>query len=124
MHYSRLDKIVIDVAAEDHDGELAFWQGALGQTLQPFERFPEYHGAELEKQDIGLLMQRLGDGASRVHVDFHSTDVEAEVARLEQLGAKRVREVNGWWVMQDPAGLTFCVIPDKGLNERNAQRWE
>lgn len=124
MHYSRLDKIVIDVAPEDHDRELAFWQSALGQTLQHYERFPEYHGTLLEKQDMGLLVQRLGEGASRVHLDIHATDVEAEVARLEKLGAKRLREVNGWSLMEDPAGLPFCVIPDKDLNEENAQRWE
>ena len=124
MHYSRVDKIVIDVAPEDHDRELAFWQGALGKTMQHYERFPEYHGTPLEKQDIGVLVQRLGEGASRVHLDIHTTDVEAEVARLEKLGAKRLRELNGWCLMQDPAGMPFCVIPDKGLNEENAQPWE
>jgi predicted enzyme related to lactoylglutathione lyase len=124
MHYSRLDKIVIDVAPEDHDGELAFWQGALGVTMEHYQRFPEYHGTPLEKQQVGVLVQRLGEGPSRVHLDIHTTDVEAEVARLEKLGAKRVREVNLWWVMEDPAGMPFCVIPDKGLTEENSQRWE
>jgi predicted enzyme related to lactoylglutathione lyase len=124
MHYSRLDKIVIDVAPEDHDRELAFWQAALGQTMKHYERFPEYHGTLLEKQRMGLLMQRLGEGVSRVHLDFHTTDVEAEVTRLEKLGAKRLFESGVWWVMEDPAGLPFCVVPDKDLNDENAQRWE
>jgi predicted enzyme related to lactoylglutathione lyase len=96
-------KIVIDVAPEDHDQALAFWQGALGQTLEHYERFPEYHGTLLEKQDMGVLVQRLGDGVSRVHLDIHTTDAQAEVARLEELGAKLVREVNGWSLMRDPA---------------------
>jgi predicted enzyme related to lactoylglutathione lyase len=115
---------VIDVSPEDHDQELAFWQAALGQPLHHYERFPEYHGTALEKQDMGVLVQRLGEGPSRVHLDIHTTDVEAEVARLEKLGAKRLREVNRWCVMQDPAGVPFCVIPDKDLNEENAHRWE
>ncbi|MFI7367283.1 VOC family protein [Streptomyces sp. NPDC050149] len=36
------------------------------------------------------------------------------LARMEDLGAPRVREVNKgpaghWWVMQDPEGNEFCV---------------
>jgi hypothetical protein len=48
------------------------------------------------------------------------------VARLETLGATRVREVHGWWIMRDPAGLLFCVIPENvgELDETNAQRWQ
>ncbi len=124
MHYSRLDKIVIDVAPEDHDRELAFWQAALGQTMDHYERFPAYHGTQLEKQHMGVLVQRLGEGVSRVHLDIHTTDAQAEVARLEKLGAKRLRDGEGWIVMEDPAGGLFCGVPDKGLTEENAQRWE
>ena len=125
-HHSRLDKVVIDVAPADHDKEVAFWSGATGQPMTQGRRHPEYHWAEIPGQDVGLLIQRLDEGASRVHVDIHTTDVDAEVARLEQLGATRIREVNGWWIMQDPAGLSFCVIPDgtERLTDDNARRWE
>jgi hypothetical protein len=52
--------------------------------------------------------------------------VDAEVARLERLGAERVQRVATWWVMRDPAGLVFCVLPASAgsLNDDNAQRWE
>jgi hypothetical protein len=125
-HYSRIDKIVIDVAAADHDKEVAFWSGVAGRPLAQSGRYPEYHWGEIPGQDIGLLVQRLDDGDSRVHVDIHTTDIDAEIARLEQLGAVRVREVNGWWIMEDPAGLLFCVIPDgtERLNDENAVRWD
>ena len=125
-HHSRLDKIVIDVAPADHDEEVVFWSAATGRPLTPSKQFPEYHWGELPGQDIGLLIQRLGAGSSRVHVDIHTTDVEAEVARLEQLGATRVEHVHNWWVMQDPAGLPFCVVPDDGqrLGDENAARWD
>jgi len=124
-HRSRIDKIVIDVAPADHTREVAFWSAATGRGLTPSTQFPEYHWGELPGQDIGLLVQRLGDGASRVHVDIHATDVEAEVARLERLGATLVQHVHGWWVMLDPAGLPFCVVPDDGerLRDENAARW-
>ena len=125
-HYSRLYKIVIDVPEADHDREVAFWSAATGQELVQFDRHPEYHGAELPGQEVGLLVQRLGDGPGRVHLDIHTDDPAAELARLEKLGAELVEQVNAWWIMRDPAGLVFCVIPEHpgALNDSNAQRWD
>jgi hypothetical protein len=125
-HYSRLSKIVIDVPPADHDRELQFWGAAIGQPLTRSGGYPEYHGAALRGQDIGLLIQRLGDGPGRVHVDIHTDDLAAEVARLEGLGAERVGQAHSWWIMRDPAGLLFCVIPEPAgsLNDSNAQRWD
>jgi len=51
------------------------------------------------------------EGDPRVHLDIETDDVEAEVARLEGLGAVRARKMNGYWIMRDPAGLVFCVVP-------------
>jgi hypothetical protein len=126
VHYSRLGKIVVDVPDTDHDQELAFWQSALGRRLTRYEHAPEYHGTDLQSPDLRLLIQRLEDGSGRVHLDIHTDDLDAEVARLEALGAVRVQYVKRWWVMRDPAGLPFCVIPaaQGSLNETNAQRWE
>lgn len=125
-HYSRLYKAVLDVPGAEHDAELRFWQGATGQQLQRIDRHPEYHAALLPGQEFGLLIQQLGDGAARVHLDMHTDDLEAEVARLEGLGAERVARVHEWWVMRDPAGLPFCVIsqPPGSLHDGNAQRWD
>jgi hypothetical protein len=124
-HYSRVLKIVIDAPPELHDQELAFWQGTVGQEL-PEVYSAEYHGAFLRGSDLMLLMQRLESGTPRVHLDIHTDDVDAEVARLEGLGAKRVQQVQTWWVMLDPAGLPFCVLPISpgSLNDDNAQRWD
>jgi hypothetical protein len=124
-HYSRVLKVVIDAPPELHDQELAFWRGALGQEL-PGIYSAEYHGAFLPGSDLMLLMQRLESGPPRVHLDIHTDDVDAEVARLERLGAERVQQVATWWVMRDPAGLVFCVLPVSAgsLNDDNAQRWE
>ena len=53
---------------------------------------------------------------NRLHVDVHGErgGLDNLVARLEGLGATRVREVNQgpaghWWVMQDPEGNEFCA---------------
>jgi hypothetical protein len=94
-----------------HDRELAFWQGAAGQEL-PQVWSGEYHGGMLPGHDLMLLVQRLDAGAPRVHLDIHTDDLDAEVARLERLGAERVSQVQSWWVMRDPAGLVFCVLPE------------
>ncbi len=125
-HYSRLAVAVIDVPPEDHDRELVFWRAASGLPLAQYQRYPEYHGAGLRGQDFGLLIQRLEEGQGRVHLDIHTDDLAAELARLEGLGAERVRECNGWWVLRDPAGLLFCVVPEPAgaLDDSNAQRWE
>lgn len=126
-HYSSLAAIALDVPESDHDRELAFWQAASGQQLVQDDDLPEYHGARWPGHDkLLLLVQRLGNGQARVHLDIRSDDVEAEVARLEKLGAQRVQQVGHWWVLQDPAGLLFCVVPAQpgSLTGDNAQRWD
>lgn len=125
-HYSRLYAVVVDAPAERHDQELAFWRGATGQTIARIEEHPEYHGTALHGQDFVLLIQRLDGGSGRVHLDIHTDDLDAEVARLERLGASRVQQVGSWWVMRDPADLLFCVVPDPpgALSDANAQRWD
>jgi hypothetical protein len=126
VHYTRLSKVVIDVPAADHDRELAFWSAATGQPLARFDRHPEYHGAALHGQDLWLLIQRLDEGQARVHIDIHTDDPAAEIPRLEKLGAQMVQQMQSWWVMRDPAGLLFCIIPEKPgtLDGSNAQRWD
>jgi len=53
---------------------------------------------------------------NRLHIDVHAGPggLDQLVARLEELGATRVREVDQgpaghWWVMQDPEGNEFCA---------------
>jgi Glyoxalase-like domain len=125
-HSSRLSKIVIDVPPAEHDRELAFWSAATGQPLARFDRHPEYHGAALHGPEFWLLVQRLDSGPGRMHVDIHTDDLDAEVARLEKLGAQRVQQVRSWWVLRDPAGLLFCVLPEPpgSFDYSTAQRWD
>ena len=67
-----------------------------------------------------LLFQEVSEGKSgknRLHIDVHSEPggLDELVARLEGLGATRVREVDKgpeghWWIMQDPEGNEFCAV--------------
>ena len=47
-------------------------------------------------------------GKERMHLDLETDDVEADVRRLEQLGATRYdhqqRRGLDFWVMRDPSG--------------------
>lgn len=52
-------------------------------------------------------------GKNRIHLDLHVRQPEQEAARLEELGAVRLREGRegevSWIVLQDPEGNEFCV---------------
>jgi predicted enzyme related to lactoylglutathione lyase len=124
-HYSRLSIVVFDVPAADHAGEVAFWQAATGTELTRYTRFPEYHGGAVT-ETLGLLVQQLGDGPARMHVDIHTDNLDAEVARLEALGAQRVSADGHWCVLRDPAGLLFCVVPEPAasFDRTGARQWD
>jgi len=51
---------------------------------------------------------------NRLHLDLRPEDQDAEVARLEALGARQVSVGQGvaatWVVMADPDGNEFCVL--------------
>jgi hypothetical protein len=62
---------------------------------------------------------------SRVHLDLAADDVPAEVARLERLGARRVKALKNWTVMEAPTGHRFCVIQARRPDfAATAKRWE
>jgi hypothetical protein len=107
-HRSLVTAIVIDVPSDRHADEVTFWSGATGKPLQQLSH-AEYHGARLHPTLV-MLVQELGEGAPRVHIDIHTDDVAAEVSRLTALGASEVERFEDWVVMGDPAGLPFCVV--------------
>jgi hypothetical protein len=60
-----------------------------------------------------------------VHLDIETDDIEAEVQRLEKLGAKRIREISRWWVMEAPTGQRFCVVRASSPDfDRLATEWQ
>ena len=84
----------------------------------------EYIALDASARDLSIEVQRV-DHASRLHLDIESDDVEAEVQRLEKLGATRVDAVHTWVVMQAPTGQRFCVIRAKRSLDGapGAQKW-
>lgn len=112
MHHSRLSALGIDVSAETHTASANFWAGALGRNVEPDDDGSSY----LKLGRIGgleIFVQRVGEGGPRYHIDIETDNVDAEVSRLEGLGATRVEPVSTWWVMRDPASNLFCVVPQQ-----------
>jgi hypothetical protein len=110
MHRSRLTAIGIDVPAADHDRAAAFWAGAVGGEEKRGDDPDDPYITVGHPRGLELFVQRVGDPSPRVHLDIETDDIEAEVSRLETLGAQRVEQVSEWWIMRDPSGLVFCVV--------------
>jgi hypothetical protein len=112
MHRSCLGGLIIDCNTDDLEREAEFWSRALGYEIRPSDD-PEddsYVILDTREGEPYIELQSV-DHPSRVHLDIKTDDIEAEVARLERLGATRVRHVKRWWIMQAPSGHRFCVIP-------------
>jgi hypothetical protein len=110
MHKSRLAGFIIDCQTSDLPRAAAFWSAALG--MDPAAEEGSYIALDGSRRDLAIEVQSVAH-PSRVHLDIESDDVEAEVARLEALGARRVEQVKTWWVMEAPTGQRFCVIRAK-----------
>ena len=115
---SRISEICINCA--DPDAMAKFWSEAIG--------YPEIERDETGVAIMGapnfpsMLFVGTDDvsgpsktGPNRLHIDLSPTDRDqnAEVDRLESLGAKRIDVGQGtpsWVVMADPEGNEFCVL--------------
>ena len=111
MHKSKLAGFIIDCQTTDLAGAARFWGGALGLSVAPLPGVEGQTYARLAdpRQPLNIEVQTV-EHPSRVHLDIETDDVEAEVRRLEALGARRVAAVQTWWVMQAPTGQRFCVV--------------
>jgi predicted enzyme related to lactoylglutathione lyase len=125
MHKSQLAGFIIDCQTPDLPSAAAFWGAALGMELRTLP------GTEGEKYTqlldpggrLHIEVQTVSH-PSRVHLDIETDDVEAEVRRLETLGARRISQLNTWWVLEAPTGQRFCVVPAKAAQfASTARQW-
>jgi len=108
-------EIVLDCAEPERLAE--FWREALDYR----DYYTDTNLAVLvPKTGIAspLLLQGVPEpkaGKNRMHVDIVVDDVEAEVQRLQALGARRIDEGvqsfggTRWVIMSDPEQNEFCV---------------
>lgn len=109
---SAVDQVCLDVPFELHDAELAFWRALTGREAAATPGHPEFTRLRRpEHEPLQLLVQRLDEplGEVRAHLDVATSDVAAETARHEALGARAVVERGHWTVMTDPTGSAYCI---------------
>ncbi|WP_433719016.1 VOC family protein [Microbacterium laevaniformans] len=106
------------IRVDDLAREIAFWTAAL-----------DYAAREPLGDDFALLHPRDGVGVNvsldavaaprvlppSIHLDLYADDQDAEVRRLEALGARRVHWDKqppdaDYIIMEDPEGNRFCVV--------------
>ena len=121
MHRSRLAGFIIDCKTDNLEQAAQFWSAALGYQLRAKseETSPLYRAMESDELGLHIEVQTV-QHESRVHLDIETDDIEAEVLRLESLGAKRIGKVQTWCVMEAPTGQRFCIV--RPQNEQFAQQ--
>jgi predicted enzyme related to lactoylglutathione lyase len=126
MHKSRLGTVVIDCQNENVDVAARFWSSALGWPSEPLDDPDDanYRRLDTPGDEVNVLVQAVAH-PSRVHLDIETDDIEAEVKRLEALGATRIAQVKRWWVMEAPTGQRFCVVrPQRPDFATKANTWD
>lgn len=111
MHRSRLAGFIIDCKTDDLESAAQFWSAALGWELRPKneETSALYRAMLTDELGLHVEVQKV-EHDSRVHLDIETDDIEAEVQRMEALGAKRIGAVHTWVVMEAPTGQRFCIV--------------
>ncbi len=125
MHKSKLGGFIIDCQSDDLESAAAFWGAALGMPVRELPPAEAAQYKRLEDSQHGLDIEvQIVSHASRVHLDIETDDIEAEVHRLEKLGARRVQNIHTWCVMEAPTGQRFCVVQASSrLFKERATTW-
>ena len=101
-----------------------FWSSILRYELDSSDQFedPEqvyWYLVDPADKGTRLLIQQVPEpvtAKSRIHIDVHVDDIEAEAKRAINMGAKRVdttpmTEFGATWIrMLDPEGNHFCFV--------------
>lgn len=127
MHHSRLSTLVLDCHTSDLTAAAEFWSRALGKPIASLDQDGDGRYAELQTAvDEPIILLQKVEHESRIHLDIETDDIEAEVLRLERLGATRVAFVRErWWVMEAPSGHRFCVVrTQRTFPAPHLNRWE
>ena len=119
-HKSKLGGFSIDCQTKDLGDAAQFWANAFGSRIVAdngnFQALEEQSGLSCEVQSV--------DHPPRVHLDIETDDVAAEERRLTKHGAKRVKAVGNWVVMEAPTGHRFYIVPtDNPDFDTSAREW-
>jgi predicted enzyme related to lactoylglutathione lyase len=126
MHRSRINGILIDCNVDDIAEAAQFWAEVLGRPVDPDHPGTRgnYVMLETPPDEISVQIQRVRH-ESRVHIDIETDDIDAEVGRLENLGATVDTRMERWVVMRAPSGQRFCVVRVQRSGwPKGANAWE
>lgn len=126
MHKSRLGGLIIDCQTDNLDKAKEFWTGALGyESVQSSDTADgRYVTLNTASDEPHIELQKI-DHPSGVHIDIETNNVDAEVARLEKLGAITIKKVRTWWIMEAPTGHRFCVVEaERSDFDQKANSWD
>ena len=118
----------LTIDSEDTDKLADFWCQALGHEVtyrsEEGEPVREVTIEPADRNGWRILFLEVHDERkvkNRLHLDLRPDDQDAEVARLEELGAKRIDIGQGpevtWVVMADPEGNEFCILRPRRPDE-------
>jgi len=131
--------LVIDwIAVDAHDPErlARFWAEALDYKIE-YDSNQDFENDGSEREVV--IAPQTGHGPrlaffevrdrkavkNRLHLDLRPGDQNAEVDRLEQIGAARVDIGQGdvtWVVLADPEGNEFCVLRAQAGDDTDSSR--
>lgn len=109
--------VVLDCADLDRSAE--FWCAALGYIAPHPDAGPYRRLLPSDGDGIELLLQQVSDQKTtknRMHLDLRVPNLDEEVTRLIELGARHANdgpiEEEGWvwYVLLDPGDNEFCVL--------------
>ncbi|WP_427017206.1 VOC family protein [Pseudarthrobacter sp. P1] len=94
----------------------AFWSSYLETGIEAEHEVFIWLGRRAGETRLAFQqVERATEGRRRLHLDFGSDDVEADIARAVALGATEIEDLwSGsfhWHVLADPDGNEFCIGP-------------
>jgi predicted enzyme related to lactoylglutathione lyase len=107
----------IVIRVDDVERQMAFWMAALNYEVRLRDGdFVLLH--PLDGAGPGISLDTVASVRAlppRIHLDLYAENQEKEVARLVELGARRVhwdkRPADAdYIIMEDPEGNRFCVV--------------
>ena len=105
--------VVVDV--NDIEKMTSFWKDALGYDVD-HSSDDWVKLSDPREKGVTVSLQKVPEQRrekNRLHFDLYAAERDAEVGRLEGLGAERVRDPEAgesFVVLADPEGNLFCVI--------------
>ena len=106
-----VDQLCLDIPPGRYDEECGFWSDLTGWALLAEGSHGQFRRLSRPPSiPFAFLLQRLDDEQEAVgaHPDLACEDREAVTRRHVAFGAREVRRTDGWIVMADPAGVTYC----------------